>query len=1491
VHADAGDFVLYTVLVSHTSESTSDAFDFFINSTVHPDLDILDGDGGALNASELIAPDLKTIRFDIERLTLAEGTMSVSFTARVLQRVVPGTVDVVCSSLLRYDSVPGGGFQPELPGREYTRVHVSVPVVIDQPNITLEAFTSSDRGTVEFRPAVHETFTTLSTVVLPEVTSNVVVEVGYVGNPAVRMLDFSYEYGANVRCGNDVPLSSVGADRVVLNFGSCVNAADDVADRKDVMLIYVVMALQDAESNAHGVSLPLETSVAYTFGDRASSTDRFDVVPVVVAEPEIAFIVEVMALDPTDGRDFVRYGITIAHAANSTAPAHDIVVHASVSPLVIMQAVDGGPFTESLQRVGESSVAFFMPSLFVEDFRAFLTIDVLVLDTVFPAAAGVVCTANISYDSHRRDIFSRPGRAYFQEAGSPPLSVAIPVIVATTVSTSNPFTTGNRLSLLEFVTIHVEMILPETESVWNASLRLPKLGEVNVTQWSVAIGERLACAQPFSGNDVRTFDRNTTILLDMGRCANIPDNLRTLGDRLVFDLEFLTLDFASSVAGDVLVLEAELIYTDPSNTSLTRVDSILEYVVVEPDLRLDLDAIVQPFLQHGEQVDFQLRLTPSFGHDVVLTVLVPQHLTVLEIVYAPSSLRARREVITPDGNNTAVVFDFGNVSDSDRISLLVRAIVNPDAPRGVALDAFVNLTYDSSFHPGLGRNYSDFAAFNRLFVVFLSLDASFTDIDDVESLLPNVTIAEQIRLTLAIAIKGPSVLALSIRLPINAENRRPLFELRSAGVDSLGINVEPLPLGRDLFALGEVVAQQDADGVVRMNVGPIRNVVEDTEILKRDDLEVSFVLQVVSDPSVTFSRVSGTFEILATFANLSSEASQNVSVVAPELEHTWNISALEGDAGDLLTLTHVIRHGPNSTWPAFDVLTRANVDPFFELQPVDNFANRSGALSGTVGAFSVGLGFDSAALVTARIELGQVLTLSYPVRLATNVTLSTRINANASMLYRSRPRVTRRDTFSELSRFLITLPIPQVSFLPPVAAAYKPFNNSVQLGERVRSFVALRLTEGLSRGLQVTAQASSGGAAAGVGLEFLEAFVARAGSNLVLQPPVTRFSSSSPDSSLNLGGRRAAVQDGALADGVSLDLGDVLNLPDNLDDENDTLVIELVSRIANADVPNGQPLQLGTFVSSGLLQTEATQDLVFHRPVLDARSSYVDKNDRASGEKQAVMTVDVFHLPSSLVDASAVNVEIDFSGTATFEVRGTADATRRLVLAPGENMTVEHVLVVDVARTTPAHEVCTSVTLTYRSVPISGNETFELLGSSFSCARILFASTSTGFLETSVGQAVVFGGAGIVLFGTRSLDAALCAFQPSPLPPRSPVGPCGVVVVAGVCSREYPSDHPMYAHIRGLACDVLFTCVGALVALLVARRGTKVGDDGKSEGPTDEISAAPTAPHRRGKRGAACWRDCSRTLSATVFVRHWGVCWWPLLRDTYSWRSGVAGLR
>lgn len=132
--------------------------------------------------------------------------------------------------------------------------------------------------------------------------------------------------GGNIT-GSSIPVGGLGIptdtngdgipDLVTFNFGTVVNAPDNVTNADDQIVVEVVARAVDVPANQSGVRMTNGAVLNYQTGTAASSAD------VEIVEPTL-LIDKSANVSMVDAGDIVTYTVVVRHAPGSTGPAFDL---------------------------------------------------------------------------------------------------------------------------------------------------------------------------------------------------------------------------------------------------------------------------------------------------------------------------------------------------------------------------------------------------------------------------------------------------------------------------------------------------------------------------------------------------------------------------------------------------------------------------------------------------------------------------------------------------------------------------------------------------------------------------------------------------------------------------------------------------------------------------------------------------------------------------------------------------------------------------------------------------------------------------------------------------------------------------------------------------------------------------------------------------------------------------------------------------------------
>ena len=1385
---DAGDVVNFTITVAHNGESTAAAYDLVLVAQVHPDLDILSGDGGSHAATHNISQDLKYITYTLDVLPLSDPVLVVTFDAVVLNSMVPTEVDVVALQNVTYDSHLRESWY-ELPGRFDERENVSLPVQVADVAIASAVVLSSDDNTVVYDVAVSETYTTAITVTLPELTMNVTVETDFLGDNATWLVDFEYQVGERVVCTVPRPQPQYRDDNgdgvhdgMLLDFGTCENQRDNVADLNDKIVLTTVAAVRDVELAQRGQALLQTANVVYTkdlvslLDTKASNTLTYTVV-----EPVVELTMDVLSLDPTDAGDVVRYGLTLAHQPASTGSCYDMTFRAYVHPLLRISAADGGPLGAAHNISDDGmSVTFTLSEFPLATGTMYVAFDAVVLNSVHPDAAGVYASGEVSFDSYLLSIFGETGRNYTLNTTSPEINVAVPGLTLTLFNTSDAltptyFVTINELYIfrarvrLPEVTTHVQLDIDFAESVAGANASV-----IAVQRWWVDVGANLACtAQGVAA--VPRLQGSTRVVLDLGVCENAYDNARSGADLVDLYAEVHVPDVVANVDGARLPATAHLNFTDSTNAAASvMVNDSASMTIVEPTMSISLTQPSDAFVRRSQVVELHMQMTPSFAHDAEVTVTLPAYLHYVSSRQPGTAVQPLTTTMQAGSapNSTEIRYSYGSVPEDAVVELIVVTQVDANAPGARALDVQVDLNYDSSPRAGLGRPYSDTAFYRTLYVVLLEMSTSFVTNDPV-SVGGDIAIQEEVTFTVDVGVKGPSPLLVTFDLPVNSNTGGALVELVSSSIGMIGGNIDAT--GGQVLNATTAAASTRTQTVV--SFGAVANLVESESLTAADTLSFAVTFIVRDNDTSVASLVQDSMVISASFAQLAVSSDTPLRVVEPLLSTSASIAPDSGaDAGDVLRLTYSVWHTPDSSHPAYDLAIVVSMSEGLPLLASSNFLRVS---DGRVLGEAADVTNDGLRLVVALADLplGENATLTVDLRLDNDVTLDTAYAAIVPLVYETRSTAPRRrsDAFATARVLTDSMPAP-VFALSGSTGGFGGSSGEVPMfttGEQVGMSLVLPLREGLLSNLssQLTFPTYEGQAV----LAVVEADVAYTGSQVSVSsqnvvPLSPRAAASSSSSSSSRRRRRDTFSTGDEYVGAEFRFGEVLNLPDNVADANDTIEVALVGEVLDvSSLPPNVSLTLSTGLESDGSSNGAEVTVFLVRPDLNVTmqqgqldvQTYVE--ELADGSSNSItyvsVTVAVHHTNESAFDAANVATALTFSGTAQFTswtdspvLNNASQPTLVAAFArDASNIEITSVFRVDRALNPRGVELCVDATVDY-STPSAraGGPVASLQSTGSRCSELLFPEPSKSFIETLEGQLVVYIAAAVAFVGTFS---------------------------------------------------------------------------------------------------------------------------------------------
>lgn len=208
--------------------------------------------------------------------------------------------------------------------------------------------------------------------------------------------------GSNIS-GSALPVGATGLvsdsngdgipDRIVFDFGTVVNAFDNVLNAGDQIVMEVTARVIDIPANVTGTRITNGVVFDYQTGTASASAD------VEVVEPVLE-IDKAVSTPVVDAGDIVTYTVTVRHSAASTGPAFDLVLNDLLQPNLELQA---GSVTTNFGTVvlgnsgGDTTIRVTVPALLLGQTLT-ITYQARIADTAQPGDT-VPNLAFLPYDS------------------------------------------------------------------------------------------------------------------------------------------------------------------------------------------------------------------------------------------------------------------------------------------------------------------------------------------------------------------------------------------------------------------------------------------------------------------------------------------------------------------------------------------------------------------------------------------------------------------------------------------------------------------------------------------------------------------------------------------------------------------------------------------------------------------------------------------------------------------------------------------------------------------------------------------------------------------------------------------------------------------------------------------------------------------------------------------------------------------------------------
>ncbi len=361
---DAGDTITYTVVVQHSADSDTDAFDITFTDTIPAEVNVaFPGDFTIVHSTLGNVSALFELTASNELRTVAGASFDLDF-GETLTVTVVGTLDIsvepgemlnntACVDWTSLDGVNaaertgddgvGGALD------DYAVCSNTVTTTINSPTLGKELIATSivDPVNANDEAVIGETIQYRVTVVLPEGTTNAAqiiddLDLGleFISFDSLQVLsggvptaDVTSSVDLLTNMASFTPTvtgdGSTVAQQLTFDFGTLVNNNTDNAAAEAIVLTYTVrvMNVPGNTSNGGGLGTLLDNAAFFEFtrGVTTVQTSIDSAPPVEVIEPELDITKTISDDTPYLGQT-VTYTLTISHTAGSDADAQDLRV-------------------------------------------------------------------------------------------------------------------------------------------------------------------------------------------------------------------------------------------------------------------------------------------------------------------------------------------------------------------------------------------------------------------------------------------------------------------------------------------------------------------------------------------------------------------------------------------------------------------------------------------------------------------------------------------------------------------------------------------------------------------------------------------------------------------------------------------------------------------------------------------------------------------------------------------------------------------------------------------------------------------------------------------------------------------------------------------------------------------------------------------------------------------------------------------------------------
>ncbi|WP_143735525.1 isopeptide-forming domain-containing fimbrial protein, partial [Microbulbifer mangrovi] len=720
---DANDSVEYTIVISHSEFSDTDAFDATFSDTLPPELTnvilasaTLTVNGFDTDVSGLFQVNGNTVEtIPGQSFDLPEGaTLTLVIDANVVSDIVVGS-QITNTGTVEWESIDGDD-DNERTGED-GEGGLNDYITDDSATFTVDPVTTGK--SVVSSSIVDEYNNRLEVVIGEEVTFEARFTVPEGTVPESEIIDtlppgMEFVSFDSVFIGSDIQIDSggFGAPTVVvnpdgtttLNFGTAdlTNTGNDGLAIEDTIAIFYTVRITNVDTNQEGTVLSNDAIFRWDIDGNGSNTDpedglQEDSASVTVIEPQLIIDKQVNNTQGDNG-DQIIYDITITNPDDgSSTTAYDISFSDPLPP----ELTDIG-FTASLNDNGAvSDVSGFFTIVggeLVLDPQAELdltpgsevtititgTLDNTLAGSTIENAADIDWSSLDGDDPNERDGADGENGELDDYATSDNVVITVnsPGIEKTLVSTSqnDDLNDDTEATIGEIVTFSVTVTLPEASLTGQITdIYGPGFEFIDLVSVTTNSPDTIQINQ----DDVTTINDpdNNTVGFNFGTLLNT-DTDNTTAETITITYRLRVTDIPANVDGTTLTNDATLSFdTDGDDTPDTDISDNAAVDVVEPLLNVDKELLSPDPLTLGGIATYQItvQLDPASGanaYNVTLEDALPVYLSGVENIQIDVS--GGSPIIVDNSTANLLLLDISEIDPSTVITITVDAHVTTD---------------------------------------------------------------------------------------------------------------------------------------------------------------------------------------------------------------------------------------------------------------------------------------------------------------------------------------------------------------------------------------------------------------------------------------------------------------------------------------------------------------------------------------------------------------------------------------------------------------------------------------------------------------------------------------------------------------------------------------------------------------------------------------------------------------------------------------------